>query len=263
MSDFSTGNPVRDKRIKRVLAELKVLREEPTLANVAAALPPDFDLDQAELDGFLPPVEPAAPTPIPAEHAGKLLIETLPTGAAIPQAPPKSLEKIEAPHAAAAEPPHEATANEAPAREITAAEARHIHDMAKRDLDATRERLLVAQHSLKERRGELANAITVWQRLDDPVTVSMEQQARRFIADSQAVARARKAGKLPPKPTNRPGKSYVDKAAFYSGGGDANDYARGRHLNGGSHRGAFPGRSGMGQINHDPRRGPTPQPVEK
>lgn len=80
---FSTGNPERDKRLKRAIAECLTVREHPTFGLVAEKLPQNFELDEDELNGMLVELKVIAPEP-PS---------------------PEALEKIALPHAGEDEPP--------------------------------------------------------------------------------------------------------------------------------------------------------------
>lgn len=205
---FTTGNPERDAMVRRAIEFCERLHDPLTVENVSAAgnLPTDFALELSEIQGF---TTPAGPEPVPVERPGKLLIETLPTGAPIPQAPAETLEKIEAPHAAEAEPSHKDTADEAPEAKILEEHARSLLEAAHERLANARVNLRVVQEKINGRGGTkavLANAIESWQRASEPGTQAEreERHKRQFLADEQAKRVARQGA-------SRSAREFVQK----------------------------------------------------
>lgn len=226
---YTTGSEGRDLWLKRAIAEVIALHEQPTFGTVTAHLPNDFDLDAEELAGMLADLYP--------DH---VLPET---------APPKP-EQVES---VALEPPEDEITYEVdPAllttaegiervkRGIAESEARRQLDEANARLDAARERMVNAQVRLRHTRADLAAAITQWQLLAESVTDGLSAEQRRQIETRNFLASTAK-----------------DRAANPRLGRNANAFVFSRMRNG-PNRGAFSRSAAArsGYINRDPSRGP-------
>lgn len=213
MSRYTTGSISRDVMAMAAILEAKKTHGILNLANVAFALPPDFDLSQDELDGIL------------ANMGGDL-------PAVEPEAPPEASE------------PQDAADASAPS--MTLDEARERLVKLQNELSAGRGSVLTLQSKLRTSRDKLAKAIQTFISGQKPIT--REQLQRDHIRSEQA--RKARGEALNGRGQAMPGPSVVDRIAFYSRGGSANQ-GHGR----GFARGAYHS-SQRGMMNMDPRRGP-------
>lgn len=125
---------------------------------------------------------------------------------------------------------------EVPAMSRDAAQAR-LRELQEA-LFAARKQRMVAEAEQRKAREAMAAAITAWS-VGGPTA---DQITRNEIA---AINRDRG---VKVERGSRPGPSYWDRYANATGhNGDANDFARGRHVHGGNRRGAFPS-SAKGRI---------------
>jgi hypothetical protein len=248
----ATGNAIRDQIL---YAAIRKVPGEITFEAAVAALPKDFDLDEIEFSGAVKILErygaPDDPEPPPpqAERAAPLMIDRNPDGHSL--APPKTLEKNEAPRAPQPEPPPIATAKATPEPvRLTAVGANRAILDAQRRLGEGRIVLQRARDAKMKAQGALATAITVWQTGLPPYT--QEALIRDHLRSEQEKRRQRIEGGAPPQAKTH-GHSAIDIAAAYSRDNSPEGFARSRFQNG-RQRGAF-SKSAQHQINHDPRRG--------
>lgn len=217
---YSTGNEARDKRLIRAIKEVIAFNEPLDFEHVKDHLPPDFELDAAEVSGMLDEMAHGdEPTPEPwqatcEQLAAAQLIETTPEGT-----PLKTIEEILPLQAAEDEPPHDP-----PAKVITEAEARTALDVANARLAKARETMVLAQRALQAKRSDLSAQIHLWQLLFKPLTQTREQLVRETLAANQKYKQDLKDGKVAPPPLRGRAKSYIDQTS--GRGGNANDFAR-------------------------------------
>ena len=211
-------NPLRRMMVENVIKQN--FREPLTVDALKDFFPPDFDLG---LDDLQPHID-AAATAI--EFEGE------------PEALPPQARAVAAANVAA-EPV--ATEPEAPPATPEAIERATVRRLAAdQALANARVAVISAQNVERDARGKLAKAVGAFQSGFPQIT--REQLMRDMIASEQA----RKAAGHTSHPQSRPGKSVVDRVAFYGRGGNP---ARGDYR-----RGAFPSQA-FGAPNHDPRRG--------
>jgi hypothetical protein len=218
MTDTPEGperNPLRDFLIR---AEIQTHPgEEVTVENLAKYLPSDFDLRDDDLAPFIEaPVEFEGEAP-QAQTNAKPIIETLAEVKAETEPEPEPIT----------------------AEQIEAAVTRRRE--AEQNLANRRVDLLKADTVVRAARDALSKAVSAFQSGFAPI--SREKLMRDYISSEQA----RKAAGHQSAPQGRPGKSVVDRMAFYSRGGSP---ARGSYQ-----RGAYPSQL-KGAKNYDPRRGP-------
>jgi len=258
---YSTGNLERDALIVRAIQEATACRDPITVESLTALLPPDFELDQDELDGMLSNMEPVTVV-IPEGH-GKPMMTTMPDGRAL--VPPETLNKIEAPHANETAEPHVAAAETTPQPDLPGgtytitdpnaarvipkvkeAEARRALDAARARLSKARDNMVVAKGVLRERRNDLANAITAWQLLGDNINGANDAKSRsdrqqaeiRNHLASTAADRAARAGRKNNSATRFAQRMMVNGPS--RGAYDRSAAARSGYLNRDPNRGAVP-----------------------
>ena len=136
------------------------------------------------------------------------------------------------------------------------------HDILRDTEDAlgqARVELRLARQAVTDARATVAKRLADYNAAVPVITP--EENARQYIASEQARKQAAMDGRAPPQQRARPGKSYIDRAAFWGTHGGADDAVRSNFRNGGYRRGAFP-KHMMGAINTDPRRGPVAPKME-
>jgi hypothetical protein len=255
MTEEREVNPLRALMVENIINQNSDVPI--TVGSLAPLLPDNFDLGEDDLELYRErhPHE-AEPTPAQREAAdmvqgilsGDAPIvfegESEQTPEAVGEAEAKAKAKafnghrerqrqpIKAPEADSLAP--------APAtpEQIEAATLRR--NKAEQTLANARVAVMVAQNAERGARAKLAEAVTTFQKGFPKVT--HEQLMRDVIASEQQ----RKAAGHPLRPQGQPGKSVVDRVAFYGRGGNP---ARGDYR-----RGAFAA-SAKGAPNYDPRRG--------
>jgi len=250
---FSTGVKERDAMIVRVIQEATACRDPISVESLAALLPPDFELDQVELDGILsnmPPepttVQDAEPQMTGIAHHGKPMIDRLPDGRPFKSAP-ETLEKIEAPDLPGGTYTITDRNKARVIPKIAEAEARRALDVANARLTKARDQMAVAKGVLKERRNDLASAVMAWQLLDNGInnandSVARSDRQQREIRNHLAAQAAERAARVGRRPDTA--KMFVQ-----------------RHMRNGPSRGAFDRSAAArsGYINRDPNRGAVPK----
>lgn len=220
MTDETEINPLRAMMVQNIINQNS--SEPMTVENLAQFFPKDFDLGEDDLERYRqsrPVIFEGEPEATPAATQ-----EAAPEAVAEPEAPP---------------PPPPATPDA-----IEAATVRRI--AADQSLANARVAVIVAGNVERAARDKLAKAVSAFQSGFAPIT--REMLMRDVIASEQQ----RKAAGHPLQPQqSRPGKSVVDRLAFYGRGGNP---ARGDYR-----RGAFPSQA-KGAPNYDPRRGAVAQP---
>jgi hypothetical protein len=240
MTEQSEVNPLRAMMVANIIAQNSDVPI--TVEALAPLLPDNFDLGEDDLELYRErhPIE-AEPTP--AQHEAAAMVQSLMSAEPIEfeGAPEPTPEATNAPapeavaESAEPEPPAPATPEQ-----VESAVTRR--NRAEQKLANARVAVLSAQNAERAARGKLAEAVTTFQNGFPKVT--REQLARDVIASEQA----RKAAGHTLQPQGRPGKSAVDRIAFYGRGGNP---AGG---GGAYRRGAFPAQA-KGAPNFDPRRG--------
>jgi hypothetical protein len=210
MTEETEINPLRAAMVANVIAQNS--GEALTVENIARLLPDNFDLGEDDLEHYRqsrPITFEGEPEATPAATQ-----EAAPEAVAEPEAPPATPDQIE-----------------------TATQRRIAADQS---IANARVAVIAAGNVERAARAKLAEAVTTFQNGFPKVT--REQLMRDMIASEQE----RKAAGNPLRPQGRPGKSAVDRTAFYGRGGNP---ARGDYR-----RGAFPSQA-KGAPNYDPRRG--------
>jgi len=250
-------NPRRDQMIEEAIAAHP--GEPITVESLAQYFEPDFDLGDDDLEPYRVAEPARAATEIEFEGGPEAKPEAIPYPAGTldgkPQAPapapvtpePEALPpQARAVAAAKAKTDLQAMVRDVAEPEAPPATPEAIERATARRLAAdhalanARVAVIGAQNTERDARGKLAKAVSAFQSGFPPIT--REQLMRDMIASEQA----RKAAGHTSHPQSRPGKSVVDRVAFYGRGGNP---ARGDYR-----RGAFPSQA-FGAPNHDPRRG--------
>ena len=213
---YSTGNIERDAMIENAIRKLEARQQPITLHTVTPRLPRGFELDLGELTGIMSNLHPAevefeegeslrstwGPNNISAPVDDPAELKHSPTGGILAdQHPPKTLQKIEAPHTTEPETP--AT----PSPEISHAEAVEAVHKAQRAITDNRMTVRRAGERVRELRGKLHATVIAFQsggRVYSPL-----QQARDFAATSQA-DRVKRLADVPPELRSK----YGSAAAF-------------------------------------------------
>jgi pyruvate/2-oxoglutarate dehydrogenase complex dihydrolipoamide acyltransferase (E2) component len=208
-------NPLRAMMVQNIIAQNP--SESITVENLAPFFPKDFDLGEDDLEHY------RLSRPVTFEG------EPEATPAATQEAAPEAASEPAEPEA----PPTPATPDA-----IEAATVRRI--AADQSLANARVAVLTAGNDERAARTKLAQAVTEFQSGFPKIT--RESLMRDYVQSEQA----RKAAGHVSQPQGRPGKSVVDRIAFYGRGGNP---ARGDYR-----RGAFPSQA-KGAKNFDPRRG--------
>jgi hypothetical protein len=186
---YSTGNIERDKLLTEAINKIIAAGKTASLKLVTRILPDDFGLDQDELDNMLADIAPQDAAPL------EIIGESLPI--------------------------HEV----APAVEIGKREAWAILDGASARLRRAQAAMVLAQETLKLKRGDLAQAIYQWQLMEPkPKEQSFSDLIRDQIAANQKYKMDVYEGKVAPPPRRGKGKSYIDQTNGL--GGDAGDFVR-------------------------------------
>jgi len=244
-------NPLRAMMVENIIA--KNAEVPITVEALAPLLPDNFDLGEDDLEHYREahPIE-FEGEPTPAQREAADMVQNLLSGEPIifeseagqePEAPtpelPPQAKALAATKTAVpeAEPIAPAPAPADPAA-IEAAVIRR--NKAEQDLANARVLQITENETERRLRTELAKAVTDFQASFPPIT--REQLMRDVIASEQE----RKANGHPLQPQGRPGKSVVDRLAFFGRGGNP---ARGDYR-----RGAFPA-SSKGAPNFNPARG--------
>jgi hypothetical protein len=211
---YTTGNPDRDRLLRAAVQKVLDAGKTPTLKFVTGNLPGDFQLDQEELDGMLPNPD-APPNEITLEAAQPAIPETAVSVTAVEAAQP--------------EPPSGTAVETTQASEINEQQARTILDAANKRLSNARSAMVIAQETLKYKRGDLATAIYGWQQIGQPQQQSFENLIRDEIRKNQEYKQAVAEGRAPPPVRRGPrGRSFIDQTnGFY---GNGNDFARRTNL---------------------------------
>lgn len=222
-----TGNPERDRMLREAIGKVVGMGKTPSLKLVSRALPEDFALDQIELDAMLAAMNqpsPDEPPPMIEADPVKRDADGHPLIPVNLVARPKSLEKIDPPHANEPAQPHDDTANSTGEPEIGEREARAILDHSNRRLSKARSAMVVAAETLKTYRADVSSAIYQWQLLFLPQQQTFESLIRDTIAANQQYKQDVKDGKIAPPPRQGRGRSYIDQTNGH--GGTASDFAR-------------------------------------
>lgn len=95
-----------------------------------------------------------------------------------------------------------------------------------------RVRLRKALDAQREARGRLGTSIQRWQRAVG-ATVSFDQLVKAHLKSENERRAAVADGKIPARQNqSQPGKSYIDRVAFYGMSGNAADFVRKQHVTG-------------------------------
>lgn len=222
---YTTGNPERDRILRRAIGEVLAVREQPTLETVADHLPNDqgpFALGADELAGMLADMRPQEPAkshkpvaPI-GSATGKVNDDVL---ARVKPVPPAKVVPVGTTPAKVVSTDTTQAEPEAPEAKITREQSQHLMDLAHVRLDNARIAVKVKQQELSDSKRTLADAIMAWQEQADPLTPAQrrEREMRQHLASEQAKRAAR-------------GGVHPNAAA----------YVQKRMTNSGNHRGAFP-----------------------
>jgi hypothetical protein len=227
----SFRNPRRNQMIEEAIAAHP--GEPMTVANLAQYFEPAFDFGEDDLDWYREahPIEfeaEAEPTPVA-------------TQAPAPEPQPPQARALAASRAPESKPLERVAPEPAPPADPAAIEAAvSRRNKAEQDLANARVLQITEDNTERALRGDLAKAVGAFQSGFPPIT--REQLMRDVIASEQE----RKAAGHPSRPKSQPGKSVVDRVAFYGRGGNP---ARGDYR-----RGAFSSQA-KGAPNYDPRRG--------
>jgi hypothetical protein len=219
MTEETEINPMRVMMVTSIIQRNQ--GEAFTVENLTRFFPADFDLGEDDLAHY----RAAHPIDVPPEPPIEFEGDTAPTA----EAPAPAVESAK-PEPEPAQPP--------PPEAIEAAVTRR--NKAEQDLANARVLQITEDNQERALRGDLAKAVSAFQSGFPPIT--REQLMRDVIASEQE----RKAAGHPSRPQSGPGKSVVDRVAFYGRGGNP---ARGDYR-----RGAFSSQA-KGAPNYDPRRG--------
>ena len=206
MSEYPSGNVLRDAGLIRVVQAAQTAGEPITPANISLHCRQEFgdtftDVTEGELAECVAYMGP------PPEAGNLVSVEV----GIEPQPEPER------------EPPT-MTYNEA---------ALMVQD-AQQNLLAARRELADAMTAQKAARGALSVAVMAWQRGGAPAP-TRESLQRDYIASEQA----RKLAGVNARRMPTPGPSVIDQHAAYSAGGDANTFARKQMRHGSHHRPIF------------------------
>jgi hypothetical protein len=248
MTEQTEVNPLRAMMVENIIHQNSNLPI--TVENLAPLLPDNFDLGEDDLERYRErhPLE-AEPTPQQREAADMVqsLLSDEPivfegeaeqSSEAIGDAEARAFNAHRESQRAPIKAPEADSPAPATPEAIDAAIVRR--NKAEQGLANARVAVTVAGNAERAARAKLAEAVTTFQNGFPKVT--REQLMRDVIASEQE----RKAAGHPLQPQGRPGKSAVDRQAFYGRGGNP---ARGDYR-----RGAFPAQA-KGAPNYDPRRG--------
>jgi hypothetical protein len=249
MTEEREVNPLRALMVENIINQNSDVPI--TVEALAPLLPDNFDLGEDDLELYRErhPLE-AEPTPAQREAAD--MVQGILSGDAPivfegeAEQSPEAIGEAEArafnAHRESQRAPIKAPEADSPApatpEQIDAAILRR--NKAEQGLANARVAVTVAGNAERAARAKLAEAVTTFQNGFPKVT--HEQLMRDVIASEQQ----RKAAGHPLRPQGQPGKSVVDRVAFYGRGGNP---ARGDYR-----RGAFAA-SAKGAPNYDPRRG--------
>jgi hypothetical protein len=251
MTEEREVNPLRALMVENIINQNPDVPI--TVEALAPLLPDNFDLGEDDLELYRErhPLE-AEPTPAQREAAD--MVQGILSGdapivfegeaeqspEAIGEAEARAFNAHRESQRAAIKAPEADSPAPAPAtpEQIDAAILRR--NKAEQGLANARVAVTVAGNAERAARAKLAEAVTTFQNGFPKVT--HEQLMRDVIASEQQ----RKAAGHPLRPQGQPGKSAVDRQAFYGRGGNP---ARGDYR-----RGAFPAQA-KGAPNYDPRRG--------
>jgi hypothetical protein len=231
MTEETEINPMRVTMVTSIIQQNQ--GEAFTVENLTRFFPADFDLGEDDLAYYREthPIEfEAEAEPTPAA-----------TQAPAPEPQPPQARALAASRAPESKPLEGIAPEPAPPADPAAIDAA-VTRRNKAEQDLANARVLQITEDNQERalRGDLAKAVSAFQSGFPPIT--REQLMRDVIASEQE----RKAAGHPSRPQSRPGKSVVDRVAFYGRGGNP---ARGDYR-----RGAFASQA-KGAPNYDPRRG--------
>jgi len=206
MSNYSTGNPERDTRLRRAIQECVACNEHPVYGNVIEHLPADFDLDADE-------------------ELRPMLADLYPASAPQIDVPSESLENIEPPHANGAAPLDDPLADDALEPVISVIEAQRL--VAESHL-----RMARATDAQRTARGKVALALERFQRATMQ-TQDFSSLVREHIQSENQLRADRAAGKIPARHQRRLG-SAIDSFAYHTrasgrGAGGGRSFGRGAY----------------------------------
>jgi hypothetical protein len=233
MTDLNTitGNPIRSAMIKQTIRKVITEGNAPTIENVSAALPGDFGVLDDELAAGIQTINETEAPAQPAEVAATEAPDTL---AATDETPKKPEPQ---PQPDDEEPTPFSTAPEGPEEQPFADRAEALAHIENIDQLIATFRVSLNEAAARQRRArtQMANAITAWQTGGKPLT-ALENQ-REFQRSAVEQRRQRATGIEQPR--GNVANSYIDRAAKFAHGGDANDFVRSKFQHGGSKRGAM------------------------